>query len=238
MTEQTSDPRTIVIFGAGGTTGKHAIRAARNAGFRVRAVDHTLPDTTSDDNLITHIQGDVLKDDLSDHVKGGDVVLSCLGVGNDPATLLDPPPLYTDGTSAICDAMEAQGVKRLIVMSASFVEEKNRGPLWFKIPAMTGLHLVFEQMGQMEAILRKRSGSIDWTAVRPGWLMEGEETRDYTVQADVIPEDMIRSRHADVAHFMVSLAQSGDWVHATPAIARDEPASASAPDKVLNEMLG
>lgn len=235
MNTDTPSPFTLTIFGASGATGRAAIKAARACDLRVRAIDHSLPDDAADDPGITHHQADVLTDDLRDHVRGADAVLSCLGVGNDPGTLLSPPPLYTKGTRAICDAMTAERVKRLVVISASFVADRDRGPIWFKLPAMIGLHRVFEQMAEMEDNLRARP-DLDWTAVRPGWLMQGDATEDYTVQADVIPDGMVRTRHADLAAFMVTLAQNGDWIRATPALARPESPQATSPEAVLREM--
>lgn len=234
MTDTAPAPLTLAIFGASGATGKQAIEAARKRGHSVRAFDHDLPETPSQDPKVTHYQADVLTDDLSDNLRGVDAVLSCLGVGNDLATLLSPPPLYSQGTTRICDGMEIAGVQRIIVISANFVEEKNRGPIWFKLPAMVGLHRIFDQMAEMEHNLRHRT-TLDWTAVRPGWLMEGPGTDDYTVQADTIPPGMVRSRHADVAAFMVQLAETGEWSRATPAIAREEPASATSPAAVMAE---
>ena len=227
--------RTLCIFGASGATGLHASAQALDRGWHVRAVSHDGEFPLSDRDGLTVHKADVLQDDLTDFVAGCDAVLSCLGVGNDLGTLADPPPLYTDGTAAICDAMEAGGVKRLVVISASFVEEKNRGPIWFKVPAMAGLHLVFDQMGEMEEMLKSRT-AIDWTAVRPGWLMAGEITRDYTVQAEVIPEGMVRTRHADLAHFMLEQVDGTDWLRGFPALAREEDASATSPAAVAREL--
>jgi putative NADH-flavin reductase len=235
MPQENKNPLALAIVGAGGATGAEAIRVARAAGHHVRAIDRSTPDEVSREPGVTYAEADVLVDDLSSHFEGIDAVISCLGVGNDPDTLLNPPPLYTKGTDAICDGMEKAGVKRLIVISASFVEEKNRGPIWFKLPAMVALHLIFEQMAQMERNLRKRD-SLDWTAVRPGWLMEGPPSGDYLVQADVIPANTVRTRHADLADFMVKLAANTDWRHATPAIARKEPESATSPAAVARSM--
>ncbi|WP_299656341.1 NAD(P)-dependent oxidoreductase [uncultured Tateyamaria sp.] len=226
----------ITIFGASGATGLHACAQALEAGHTVRAADHDGDHPLQGRDDFTVHQADVLKDDLTALVDGADAVLSCLGVGNDLGTLASPPPLYSRGTDRICDAMEPAGCKRLIVISASFVEEKNRGPIWFKLPAMTGLIRVFEQMAEMEANLHKRT-NLDWTAVRAGWLMEGDITRDYTVQANVIPEDMVRTRHADLAHFMLHLAEGKDWLHQTPALARPEDASATSPAAVARDMV-
>ena len=81
-----------------------------------------------------------------------------------------------------------------------------------------------------------RGETLDWTAVRPGWLMEGNLTSDYQVQSNVIPRGTLRTRHADLADFMVELASNGDWIHQFPAIARREPPSATAPAEVLKEL--
>lgn len=230
-------PLNLTIFGGSGTTGAAAVQTALSRGHTVRAVDRHADPAAPDHERLTHHEADVLNDDLDALIDGSDAVISCLGVGNDAQTLLSPPPLYTTGTARICDAMEAEGVRRLIVMSATFVATSDRGPIWFKIPALTALSNVFDQMKEMEEMLRRRP-DVDWTAVRPGWLMEGQPTDDYTVQANVIPKGMIRSRHADVGAFMAKLAETSDWSRQTPALARHEDPSASGPEEVLREMLG
>lgn len=226
----------LVIFGADGATGRHAVKLAHDAGHDVVAVEHNLRDGTVDSERITWKEADVLTDDLSAVVEGADAVLSCLGVGNDPATLMSPPPLYTEGTGRIVDAMKSEGVHRLIVISASFVETLDRGPIWFRLPAAIGLAKVFDQMKEMERQLEQETG-IDWTAVRPGWLMEGELTDDYIVSPNVIREDLIRTRHADLAHFMVHLAETGEWSRAYPAVARAEADDKTSVAEVLAEAV-
>ena len=225
----------LVVFGAGGAVGVRAVAEAVRRGHEVVAVERSW-DGPVDNDLIRQTTADVLADPLEEIVDGADAVLSCLGVSNDLLTLLDPPPLYTRGTSRICDAMTARGVRRLLVVSASFVAAKDRGPLHFRLPAMPALSRIFDQMAEMEAMLARRD-DIDWTAVRPGWLLDAEATGDYVVQADVIPEDMIRTRTGDLGHFMVELAERGDWLRGTPAIARKEPDEASDLSAVLKEML-
>ena len=229
--------RILTIFGASGATGQEAVSVAAARGWHVRAVEPSWPAIKNLPAGAEAMTADVLKDDLAPVIDGADAVLSCLGVGNDPRTLMDPPPLYTEGTLRIVEAMKAAGVRRLVVISASFVAAKDRGPLHFRLPAMTALRNVFREMAAMERILRASEG-VDWTAVRPGWLMDGEPTDDYTVVHDVIPADMIRTRHADLGRFMVDLAGNAEWVRQTPAIARTEPASASSPRQMLREMFG
>lgn len=226
----------ITVFGAAGATGRDVVKEARKRGWTVIAVERKW-DTSSADDGTDRREADVLKDDLAPLISGSDAVISALGVGLSAQSVTNPPPLYTEGTRAIIEGMKTHGVRRLLVISATFTEARDRGPLYFRGTAMLALDQVFRQMEEMEDILRATQ-DIDWTAVRPGWLMEGVATRDYTVTEDVIPEDLIRTRHADLAHFMVECVATGEWVRKTPAIARKEPDSASSPVQILSELTG
>lgn len=227
----------LTIFGAAGATGRRAVDEARAAGWHVRAVEVKWPADAGPAGDVERYTADVLKDDLRPMLRGADAVISALGVGLDPATLLDPPPLYTEGTLRIVKAMQAERVQRLVVISASFVETWERGPTHFRVAARTALRNVVTEMVQMERILRATE-TIEWTAVRPGWLMDGPKTGDCSIADGAIPADMIRTRHADLAAFMVRLAGTRDWVRGTPAIARPEPEEASSPQAVLRELSG
>lgn len=185
------------------------------------------------DRLSWH-NADVLSDQLGDVIEGSTAVLSALGVANDVATLLNPPPLYTEGTARICDAMKDVGVKRVVVISASFVETVHRGPLAFRLTAVPALARVFAQMADMEKQLR--ATNLDWTAVRPGWLMEGACADDYVVQPNAIPEDLIRTRHGDLAHLMLACVEEASWIRSTPAIARAEENDDQAIEEIIKEM--
>ena len=171
----------ICVFGAEGLTGGHVIGQALKRGWQVVGVDRDEPHDPYQGPAIEYRTADVLEDDLSKPVTGCDAVISALGVGNDPRTLLDPPPLYTEGTRRIVEGMRGAGVSRLVAISATFVATQERGPLHFRVPAMIALDRIFDQMREMETMLRGMD-DLEWTAVRPGWLMAGEATDDYTVQ--------------------------------------------------------
>ena len=226
----------ITVFGAGGATGREVVTQAVAKGHDVRASEFSFDGVEGLPEGIERVEADVLSDDLRAVVAGSDAVLSCLGVGNDLATLSDPPPLYTDGTRGIVAAMAAERISRLIVISATFLDAPNRGPVLFRLGAETALAKVFDQMEEMERILR--DSDLDWTAVRPGWLMDGPATGDYAVRENAIPPGLIRARHADVADLMLTCAETGDWSRKTPAIAREEDGDDTSSLAVLREMLG
>lgn len=230
-----TDKRRILVFGAEGTTGREVVRQAAALGHEVRASEKAFRSVEALPPGVEAVPADVLHDDLGAVVRGMDAVVSCLGVPNDPRTLLNPPPLYTEGTRAIVEAMEAEGVRRLVVISASFVVAPDRGPLLFRTAVVAALEKVLDQMREMEAMLR--ASSLDWTAARPGWLMEAPASGDPWIGPDAIPEDLIRTRTGDLAALLLDCAVKDEWVRQTPAIARDEPDFKESSAEVILEML-
>ena len=184
---------------------------------------------------MTYFKTDVLNDDLADALEGSDTVLSCLGVGNDPATLLDPPPLFTDGTVNIAYAMKQAGIDRLAVISASFVETFERGPLHFRA-TLPALSRVFKQMERMEAHLADQE-TLRWTAVRPGWIMDAPPSEHPIVTENTIREDLVRSRTGDIANVLLDAVQHDKWVHAKPAVASEEPDEDTSIEAVAEEII-
>lgn len=227
--------KTLVVFGANGKTGREIVDLAVKDGWKVRAAELDWPSNPGLPEGVEARTADVLSDDLGPLIRGADAVISALGVGISLKAIHDPPPLYTEGTLRIARAMQAAGVRRLVVISATFVASKDRGPLHFRLPAMLALHNVFRDMAAMERILRGMD-NIDWTAVRPGWLLDAPLTEDYVVTPNIIPANMIRTRHADLAHFMLKCVENDEWINRTPAIARKEAETVSSPGAVLREM--
>lgn len=229
-----TDNPTYVVFGANGVTGRQVVEEALSSGALVRAVEHHWQGDEPDRPGLSFHQADVLEDDLSPLVDGASGVISALGVGLSPTTVMDPPPLYTEGAVRIVKAMQAAGVRRLAVISAVFVDEAQPLPSWFRATALTGLKLVYRQMADMERILRVAS-DIDWTAVRPAWLLDEPKTGDYEVSDGTLPEGIIRTRHGDLADFLVKVMADDTFIGKTPAIGREEDFSHTNPTALLRE---
>ncbi len=225
--------KTLVVIGAGGRTGRPLVKQALARGYHVRAVEHT-PSLAPAENL-ERMSADILEDDLSDVVAGADAVFSTIGLPLGPMAVMDPPPLYTEGMLRVTKAMKAARVSRLLVISAAFVEPDNGAPLWFRQSAGKALRHIFRQMADMERLLKASEG-IDWTAVRPGWLLDQPMTTDYQVDADHLPRGAFRTRHGDLAHFMLETAFTEEWVHRTPFIARREPLRYASPPALFAEL--
>lgn len=228
----------ILVYGADGATGRRIVDQALTRGHRVRASCHSLSGEERDAEGLEWVATDLLdRDGPAGDMEGIDAVVNAVGIDAGPGTVVNPPPLHTDGTRNMLAAMRGAQVDRLVTISASFVETMSRGPIWFEAAARLGLASIFAQMGEMEKILRATPW-LRWTAVRPGWLLDEETSGDFQVFDDVIPDDLIRTRTGDLAAFMLDCAEGDLHVRATPAIARPEPAEKSGPDAVVAEMLG
>ena len=225
----------FALFGPAGATGRHVLQQALEAGHSVRGIERDFPNGFPDHERFEKVTADTLEDDLRPLVEGCDAVVSALGLGRDPQTLADPHPLYTGGAANIVNAMRPAGVKRLVVISAAFASPDANAPLWFRAATLP-LVAIFRQMAAMEYVLEAADG-IDWTAVRPGWLLNREHTGDYQVAKDSLPKGTLRTRRADLADFLLRCASSEEWVGQRPFVARREALHLETPPALVEEIL-
>ncbi|MAE32659.1 MAG: hypothetical protein CMO43_13890 [Verrucomicrobiales bacterium] len=222
MEAQPANPASpIAVFGAGGKTGTEILRHAVGKGIKVRAFDHTLPEPSDRIDNVEYFQCDVLNDHFSSELEGCHSVISALGIGFSPSTAINPPPLYTEGTRKLVEEMSATGISRIVVISAAFVEPQPSVPAWFELTARPTLHNILEQMRAMEDLLERAKG-LEWTAARPGWLLDEPYTGEAVITDERLAEGCFRCRHADLAAAMLEFVCESTWINAKPAIARPE----------------
>ncbi|MEL7196769.1 MAG: NAD(P)H-binding protein [Pseudomonadota bacterium] len=216
-----SQPEKIAVFGAGGSTGAEVLKRARKRGLSIRALEHSLPKQSERIAGFEYVKCDVLQDDLSEALEGCDAVISALGVAFGPRTAINPPPLYTEGTRNIVKAMDKLEAKRIAVISAAFVEHQPSVPAWFELTAKPALANILEQMRAMEAMLQAHE-HLQWTAARPGWLLDEPFTGEAVVSDERLAEGCFRCRHADLAECLIDFICENSWLQAKPAIGKPE----------------
>ncbi|MGB3806069.1 MAG: SDR family oxidoreductase [Erythrobacter sp.] len=223
----------ILLFGATGDTGRKVLDQALDRGLHVRAAERDFPADFRSHEQLEKRNGNLLTGGLDELMDDVECVVSAVGLPRDPQTLLRPPPLYTEGAVNLIEGMRKARVKRLVVISAAFADPDATVPTWFRA-ATRPLDRIFRQMGEMERILRV-SQDIDWTAVRPGWLLNRPHTGEFSVSTEDMPAGTLRTRRADLAHFMLDCALEDRHVRETPFITRKENASLETPPALLEE---
>jgi nucleoside-diphosphate-sugar epimerase len=198
----------LVIFGANGQTGRLAAGTALDAGHTVVAVTRRPADFPIAHPALTVAGVDVHDAAaVGDVVLGADAVLSTLGV---PFTR-DAVDTYSTGTANIVTAMQAAGVRRLVVVSSTGAYPapgRTGAPFALRLfePVITRTigKTVYDDMRRMETIVR--DSGLDWTIVRPSGLFDLPDVTEY-VAGQVDPVGAFTSR-SDLADYLVNLAGS------------------------------
>lgn len=192
----------LTVFGATGGVGGEIVRQALAAGHEVTAV------VRDPARLSATGEGlEVFRADLTDPqalraaVAGRDAVLSGLG----PHKRADAG-VATTLTRAVLHAMEAEGVRRLVVVSAAPVgPAAERQPVIDRIAGVlvsTILKPVYDDLRAMEADLA--ASATDWTSVRPPRLQDKPVTGVYRRVVGGTPPSARFIGRADVAHAMLT----------------------------------
>ncbi|MFF4798058.1 NAD(P)-dependent oxidoreductase [Streptomyces sp. NPDC001351] len=193
----------LTVFGATGGIGREIVRQALGAGHRVTAVvrDPARLDVTGD--ALEVFRADLTDpEELRAAVSGRDAVLSGLG-----ARSRKDAGVATRLTRTVLRAMEAERVRRLLVVSASPVgpAAEGDGALDRAMRGLVSAALkdVYADLRGMEAELA-RSGT-DWTSVRPPRLQNKPLTGRYRTVVGGFPRKGRFIARADVAHAMLAM---------------------------------
>lgn len=204
----------IIVFGANGGIGSKVVEQALEAGNQVTAVVRRPSSITIQHPQLKVVQGDVLKyETIQAPMVGQDAVISALGISKD-----EPTTLYSGGIANIIRAMQANGVQRLMCISASGLDP---GPLYQKIIAKLflwpALKYMYTDLVRMEAIVN--ASSVNWTIVRPPRLTDKARTGQYKIAVNKhLPNGLMLSR-ADTADYMLKHLNDAQSYHGLVEIA-------------------
>lgn len=201
----------ITVFGATGGTGQQLVRQALDAGHKVTAVVRN-PDRLP----VRHERLEVVTADVTDPgalrpaVAGRDAVLSALGApGNKGAGIASA------GTRSLLRAMEAEGVRRNLAVSAVPVGPDPEGErLLFRTVVSPLVRRAFKDVYADLAVMEDviRSSSAAWTIVRPPQLHDGPLTGTWERRfGGAVPRRHKISR-ADLADAMLSMVEDAEAV--------------------------
>ena len=179
---------------------------------------------------------DLTDEEMAEHVKDCDAVVSCLGHVMDLKGIFgDPKRLCTDATRRLCDAIEENRPTKptkFILMNTVGVQnpdlEEKRA--WFERWLLTFLRHTLPPHRDNETAAEhlhqnvgKKSKHVEWCSVRPDSLVDAEISL-YDLEQS--PTTSILSggptARANVAHFMIELVENAElwsrWRFGMPVI--------------------
>jgi len=199
----------ILVLGATGATGRQIVEQALERAHQVAAFVRDPGKLAIGNDRLRVITGSISDDTraLTEAVRGQNAVISALGVGNS----LKSSDLISRSMRAIVPAMESQGVRRLLFVSAFGVGETRRDvPLLPRIAQRLLLADVFADKEAGEDYLRR--SSLDWTLIYPAILTNGPRTAKYRVGERLELHGLPKISRADVADFVLSQIEDATYL--------------------------
>ncbi|MFJ1811858.1 MULTISPECIES: NAD(P)-dependent oxidoreductase [unclassified Streptomyces] len=200
----------FTVFGATGGIGREVVRQALDGGHEVTAVVRDPARLTVTGDRLQVVRADLTDPEaLRPAVTGRDAVLSGLG-----ARSRKDAGVAARLTRAVLSALEAEGVRRLLVVSAGPVgpEPKDDGVLDRTMRGLVSAALkdVYADLRAMEAELTR--SATDWTVVRPPRLQDKPVTGSYRAVVGGFPPRGRFIGRADVAHSMLAMVADAGTV--------------------------
>lgn len=208
----------LVVLGASGACGRHLVRLGLARGHEVTAV-------ARDPSKVSEPGARVLGGDLTsttflrEAVRGQDAVLSALGLkvsGFAPWSKIEMPDFLDRSTAALVEAMRAEGVRRVMVVSSGGVGDSyDAMPGAFKaIVTASVLRKVFPALERMEKALL--ASGLDVCVVRPSGLTDEPATGRVVVATRYAGRATIPRE--DVASWMLDRIEKPSFSERTPMI--------------------
>lgn len=208
----------LVILGASGGCGQQLVTLAKLRGHGVTAVVRS--QSWQPPSGVRVLRGDLTNETfLREAVRGADVVLSALGLrigGLAPWNKPEQPDFLQRSTAALVAALKAEGVKRVMAISAGGVGdslEAMPGIMKFMIKH-TALKHAYPELAKLETALL--SSGLDACIPRPSGLTDGPATGNVKLATRYVGRATIS--RADVASWMLDQVAQPAFAHQTPMI--------------------
>jgi putative NADH-flavin reductase len=212
----------ILVIGATGGTGQEIVREAILKGYRVTALVRSVAQATPLLPGAELVEGDARDAAaVAKALAGCEGVISALGTG---AAFLHKETLLSDATRMLIEAMQQQGVARLLCITGIGAGDSrgHGGLLYDTIVQPLLLNATYHDKDRQEDEIRR--STLDWTIVRPTILTDGPATGRVRALTDLTDFHGGSIARADVARFLIGELEARHWVAKAPVITAEHAA--------------
>lgn len=209
--------RKICLFGANGRTGVKMLCEGGKNDYKIRAAVRQKEslDPFTDDIEVAEYSFDN-PSTVREAMEGCDVVVSTIGSG-DYAAAAKPTTLYSRSVKVLIDAMKETRIKRLIVVSSAGTEHDANSPWYYRSFFRPWLMNSYMDMIKMETIVEESAGDLEWTLVRPTYLLDGN-SKEYLVKDRKIETGNFKINRIDLASFILKKSYNNEWIRKHPVL--------------------
>jgi len=212
---------SVAVFGASGGTGSEAVLQALERGEAVTclvrdaaklvaprsAAGFTEGQPFGSDALTVSVGSVTNKADVDAVFAAGDVTGVVVALGGKTSDV--GATMLQDGTANIIAAMQANGVKRIsVVTTIGAGDSMDQAPWAFRLLMMTVMSSIMSDKNAQEAVVTSAGGELEYCIVRPGGLKSDPPTGIVTAGNDQEAGAITR---ADVAAFCLDAVLEADF---------------------------
>ena len=205
----------VIVFGATGSIGHLTVDALLKAGHTVTAFARNPEKLKIKNTKLIYSPGDVLnRIDVPEAIKDHDAVLITLGSGMSRKSIV-----RSRGTLNIINAMQSQGISRLICQSTLGAHESwsNLNFWWKHVMFGAIIKPVFKDHELQENLIN--ASGLDWTIVRPSAFIDGPATGSFKENFPSSERNLsLKISRADVAAFLSSQVDNTSYMGCAVAI--------------------
>ncbi len=203
----------VIVFGASGKTGKLVVERAHAAGHEVTAFSHSDAATPAGVRAVAGDAADAST--VRRALAGQEAVIDTIG-GSTP---YKDSGIETDTAQAIVAGMKAEGIRRLVVVSAlGLGDSADQAPFAYAHLLMpTMLRGTVKDKTRMEAEVD--ASGLDFVIARPAVL--SDDPSDGTLRVVPASDKAHHTRRADLARFLVDQLTSNAHLGQAVVVAND-----------------
>ena len=201
----------LLVLGASQGTGALAVKAALDCGHLVTAFARHPEKLALEHDHLVRASGDFhSQPSIATIVPGHDAVIITAS-STSLKGFRDNPTYFSQGTAYTIEAMKANAVKRLVVLSAFGVGDSRRLANFFIDRLVIGflLKAPFQDHERQEKLVME--SGLDWVIARPTRLTNGPAS-NHSVKTPGLQKVPSSISRAEVADFLVEAATTDKWL--------------------------
>lgn len=196
----------IALFGGTGRVGSSFLKHALNNDHQVKVLVRDSSKIEHSNENIEIIAGNARDSQfIHNTIRDCDAVVSCLSTdGDDTLSYVMPK---------IAEAMQANGISRIITIGTAGILQARQNPELYRFQSNESKRTLTRAANEhLKAFETLKKSNLEWTIVCPTYLPDGELTKKFRYEEDILPEDGKQISAEDTGFFTYQILINYDFV--------------------------